>query len=53
MKIKVIASLIIVSAIGLSFSFVSIDSTKRIEKKTSVSNNEDEPVGGFVMEDKL
>lgn len=50
MKTKTILLLVICAIITLSFTVVSV---KNHQKTTEVANTSNEPVGGFVAEEKL
>jgi hypothetical protein len=53
MKTKIILGLSIAAVITLSFTFVSVNSNKQDKVKASGKNGTNEPIGGFVSEEKL
>ena len=57
MKTKALILIAFAAIITLSFSFAASTGTKKIPSKitetTSISQSADEPIGGFIAEDKF
>ena len=53
MKTRTILFLAISAIITLSFTFVSINTDKKVKVEQTQKNSAAEPVGGFMAEDKI
>ena len=54
MKAKVITLIAVVAILATSFAFTSAHkAVKKTEKISKQASNENEPIGGFVSEDKF
>jgi hypothetical protein len=53
MKTRILLFLAISAILTLSFTFISVNSSKKVNAIEQTDNTSEEPVGGFISEDKL